>query len=90
MKDWREDKAQMLARLKRIEGQVRGVAAMIEKEDECERVVQQFTAVRKAMDRAFFDLMSCVTRRELAELGIKDRRAEERLEKVTSLLARYG
>ena len=90
MLDWQQDKKKMLNRLRRIEGQIRGVAGMIEKEEECEAVVQQFAAVRKAMDRAFFDLMSCVTRRELAELGIVDPKAQKRLDAVTALLARYG
>ena len=90
MTDWNEDKASLLARLRRIEGQVRGVSAMIEAEQNCEKVVQQFAAVRKAMDRAFFDLMSCVTRRELDELGLASGEAGERLAKVTQLLARYG
>lgn len=90
MSDWTEDKANMMARLRRIEGQVRGVTAMIDAEQDCEKVVQQFAAVRKAMDRAFFDLMSCVTRRELEELGLNSAQAEARLLKVTKLLARYG
>ncbi len=80
----------MLDRLRRIEGQVRGIIGMIEAEGECEPVVQQFAAARKAMDRAFFDLMACVTKRELAELGIDDAKAESRIDAVTALLAKYG
>lgn len=90
MIDWQEDRRNTLLRLRRIEGQVRGVIAMIEKDTDCEAVVQQFAAVRKALDRAFFDLLSCVTRRELADLGIRNASARARLAKVTSLLARYG
>lgn len=90
MNDWQHDKKKMLDRLRRIEGQVRGVAAMIDKEDDCEKVVQQFAAARKAMDRAFFDLMSCMTRRELAELGLDNPKLHVRLDEVSHLLARYG
>jgi len=90
MPDWKADKQKMLHRLSRIEGQLRGVKAMIEREEDCEGVVQQFAAVRKAMDRAFFDLMACVTRRELAGLGIRHPKAERRIGELTSLLARYG
>ena len=90
MSDWKDDKQKMLNRLGRIEGQIRGVTAMIEREDDCEKVVQQFAAVRKAMDRAFYDLMACVTKRELAEIGIKNPKAEARLDQVTALLAKYG
>lgn len=90
MNDAMAAKKQLLDRLKRIEGQVRGVTAMVEAEGDCEPVVQQFAAVRKAMDRAFFDLMACVTQRELDELGLGNAKTKARLDKVTALLARYG
>jgi len=87
---WDKDKAKLLLRLHRIEGQVRGVTGMIVREDDCEGVVQQFAAIRKAMDRAFFDLMSCVTKRELAAVGAHSREASARIDAVASLLAKYG
>ncbi|HEY1076461.1 MAG TPA: metal-sensing transcriptional repressor [Fontimonas sp.] len=90
MADWDQDKQLILNRLKRAEGQIRAIQAMIEQEDDCERVVQQFAAVRKAMDRAFFDLMACVTKRELAGAGALSAKAAAGLGKVTALLARYG
>lgn len=90
MSDWDESKAQVLSRLKRAEGQVRAVVAMVEREDDCERVTQQLAAARKALDRAFYDLIACMTRRELASLGVKDAEAKARLTHMTDLLARYG
>lgn len=39
-------------RLKRIEGQVRGVLRMMEKAQGCKDVVSQLSAVRSAVDRA--------------------------------------
>lgn len=90
MSDWIEGKAQVLARLKRAEGQVRAVASMVEREDDCERVVQQLAAARKALDRAFYDLMACMTRRELEAAGISSNKASEGIRHVTELLARYG
>lgn len=38
-------------RVKRIEGQVRGLLKMMEDEKECKDVVSQMTAVRNAVDR---------------------------------------
>ena len=38
-------------RLKRIEGQIRGVLRMIEEEKDCKEVITQLTASRSAMDR---------------------------------------
>jgi DNA-binding FrmR family transcriptional regulator len=39
-------------RLRRIEGQVRGVLSMMEQEKDCRDVVTQLTAIRSAIDRA--------------------------------------
>ncbi|GGK08879.1 hypothetical protein GCM10007063_34170 [Lentibacillus kapialis] len=38
-------------RVKRIEGQVKGLMKMMEEENECRDVVTQMTAVRNALDR---------------------------------------
>lgn len=90
MSEWDESKAQVMSRLKRVEGQVRAVIGMVEREEDCERVVQQLSASRKALDKAFYDLMACMTNRELASLGIKSAQAKARLAHMTELLARYG
>ncbi|MDX9866219.1 MAG: metal-sensitive transcriptional regulator [Anaerolineaceae bacterium] len=39
----------LLKRLRRIEGQVRGVQAMISDERSCHEIFQQFTAIQSAM-----------------------------------------
>lgn len=90
MSEWEQHKTQVLARLKRAEGQVRGVIQMVEREEDCERVVQQLSAARKALDRAFYDLMACMTQRELAEAGVTEKKVLARLDHMGALLARYG
>ena len=40
----------MLKRLARIEGQLRGLQAMIRRGEDCEAIAQQFSASRKALD----------------------------------------
>ncbi|SFG18367.1 metal-sensitive transcriptional regulator [Sporolactobacillus nakayamae] len=44
--------AQMKNRLKRIDGQIRGILNMMEQGENCRSVVTQMTAARTAMDRA--------------------------------------
>ncbi|MBX6394523.1 MAG: metal-sensitive transcriptional regulator [Alicyclobacillaceae bacterium] len=41
----------MKNRLKRIEGQVRGIMGMMERQESCKDVVTQLSAVRAAIDR---------------------------------------
>ena len=44
-------------RLKRIEGQIRGIARMIEDERTCDDVVTQLLAVRAGMDRVASEIV---------------------------------
>ena len=44
------DRAQLLRRLSRIEGQVRGIARMIERNEYCIDILQQTAALRAAVD----------------------------------------
>lgn len=62
----------MKNRLKRIEGQVRGVLRMMEEDKDCKDVITQLSAARSAMDRAIGyivarNLESCI--RTQAEKG---------------------
>lgn len=90
MAEWEQHRAQVLGRLKRAEGQVRGVIQLVGQDAECEAVVQQLSAARSALDRAFYEIMACMTERELVEAGVGDRKVRARLSEMTRLLARYG
>lgn len=54
-----EHQRDVVNRLKRIEGQVRGLIEMVESGRGCEDVAQQMAAARKAMDKAFYRMMAC-------------------------------
>ena len=55
-----DDKVAVLKRLKRIEGQLRGVQRLIETDEDCEKIAQQLAAARKALDKSFYTLVGCV------------------------------
>jgi CsoR family transcriptional regulator, copper-sensing transcriptional repressor len=55
-----ERKKSLVLRLKRIEGQLRGIQRLIEEDAECEKVAQQLAAARKALDKSFYSLVGCV------------------------------
>ena len=48
----------VIKRLRRLEGQVRGIQRMIEEGDECRNVVTQLAAAQGALDRVGFKLMA--------------------------------
>ena len=53
----RDDKPRLLNRLKRIEGQVRGVARMVEDDRYCIDVLTQIQAARAALGRVESELL---------------------------------
>lgn len=52
-----ENKDQTLKRLKRAEGQVRGIARMVEEDKYCIDVLTQVNAVQAALDKVAIELM---------------------------------
>jgi DNA-binding FrmR family transcriptional regulator len=50
--------ADVVKRLRRAEGQVRGVIAMLESGRDCAEVVTQLAAVSRALDRAGFKVIA--------------------------------
>jgi DNA-binding FrmR family transcriptional regulator len=85
------DKAQLVRRLARIEGQVRGIARMIEREEYCVDILQQTSALRAAVDSLAVlvledHVQGCV--RTAAERGEADRYVEEVVDVVRRTLGR--
>jgi DNA-binding FrmR family transcriptional regulator len=85
------DKTQLVRRLSRIEGQVRGIARMIEREEYCVDILQQTAALRAAVDALALlvledHVQGCV--RTAAERGEADVYAAEVLEVVRRTLGR--
>jgi DNA-binding FrmR family transcriptional regulator len=53
-----ENKDAVLRRLRRIEGQVRGVERMVEEDRYCIDVVTQVTAIQAALDKVALELLT--------------------------------
>lgn len=51
-------KADLRTRLRRIEGQVRGIQNMLDEERECRDIVTQIAAVTKAMEQVGFRMLA--------------------------------
>lgn len=85
--DIEEQRRQVVERLHKIEGQVRGIARMIEGERDCEAVITQILAVKAALDRTAGKIASGFVGECLHDEGP---RAEARISRVIGLLARTG
>jgi DNA-binding FrmR family transcriptional regulator len=85
-----ESKGAVLNRLRRIEGQVRGVAGMVEDDRYCIDVVTQITAIQAALDKVALELLEDHARHCVigAEEARQDERTVELMAAVRRLLRR--
>lgn len=58
-------RADIMSRLKRAEGQLRGIQRMLAEGSPCLDVAQQFSAVRKALDSTYVRMTMCLLEQEL-------------------------
>jgi DNA-binding FrmR family transcriptional regulator len=61
------DKDQLLNRLRRVEGQVRGIQRMVEEDRYCIDVVTQISAIQAALDKIGLGLLDSHARTCMAE-----------------------
>jgi DNA-binding FrmR family transcriptional regulator len=78
-------KEQLLKRLRRVEGQVRGVEKMVEEERYCIDVLTQISAVQAALDKVALGLLD-----EHAHHCIIDSTSSDRHERTEELMAAVG
>ena len=78
-------KDQLLKRLRRIEGQVRGVQGMVEGDRYCIDVLTQIAAVQAALDKVALGLLDEHARHCVAEAA-----PDEKLDKTDELMAAVG
>jgi DNA-binding FrmR family transcriptional regulator len=82
------DREQVLARLKRIEGQVRGLQRMVQENRECEEILIQLAAVRAAMQRVSAMVLARSVGKCLPER--LSRETEAALRRLVEAYARLG
>jgi DNA-binding FrmR family transcriptional regulator len=84
----------VLNRLRRAEGQIRGIQRMVEDGEDCMKIGQQFSAVRKALDSTYLRMTVCFMEQELQSRMQPDAtqkvELDSMLKNMETLLARMG
>lgn len=85
-------KAAVLRRLNRAEGQVRGVARMVEDDKYCIDILTQISATQAALDKVALELMRdhakhCLTNDDIAH-GTTETKADELVNALSRLMKR--
>jgi CsoR family transcriptional regulator, copper-sensing transcriptional repressor len=88
MSGYSASKGDLLKRLARVEGQVRGVARMVEDDRYCIDVVTQINAARAALDKIALGLVDDHVRHCLRDPKDAEERADELMHAVGRMLSR--
>jgi len=86
--DTDRQKRAIMTRLRRVEGQIRGIQRMIEEGRECEAIVTQLMAARSALDSAGLIIMTRHIERCLAPSASDTDPAD--LERIISFFLKFG
>lgn len=87
--DTRTDTDALLARLRRIEGQIRGIHRMLEEDRVCEDIVTQLMAVRSSLDQVGLLIIDkhierCLLHSENSQEGLRE------LQNALKMWLRFG
>ncbi|MBI3532615.1 MAG: metal-sensing transcriptional repressor [Burkholderiales bacterium] len=89
-----DSRTEILNRLRRAEGQLRGIQRMVEEGEDCLKIGQQFSAVRKALDSTYLRMTVCFMAQELEQRLTPDEGQKADLsammKDMETLLARMG
>ena len=83
-----KEKKDILNRLKRAEGQLRGIQKMIEDEQECIDIVTQLTAVRSSINRTMGLVISNQITRALQNPNLDLAQQEDKLQQALDLIVK--
>jgi DNA-binding FrmR family transcriptional regulator len=79
----------LILRLKRVEGQLRGIQAMIDAGADCEDIALQMSASRKALDKAFFEMVACAIEHPQL-VGTRADKEPARIQRLARTLAKFA
>lgn len=85
---YQKDKQALLARLGRIEGQVRGVARMINEDQYCIDVLGQINAIKSAIDQVGLLLLDDHIKTCVVDAAKRDQ--EDKLDELVKAVGRFA
>ncbi len=87
---YRDTLKELIDRLRRIEGQARGIQRMLEESRDCEEVLFQLAAMRSAINRVGIKLISNMMERCLREQYVEGRECKEDFDRVIDIFLKFS
>ena len=85
-----KDTKALLSRLKRVEGQLRGIRQLIESDADCEDIAHQLYAARRALDKSFYAMIACAYTHQIDGELAGSAKLRKGVTKMNSILARFS
>jgi DNA-binding FrmR family transcriptional regulator len=85
---YHDDKEQLLKRLKRAEGQVRGIARMIEEDTYCIDILTQISAAEAALDKVALELLREHSKHCLSDASMTPAERDAKADELTNAVGR--
>jgi DNA-binding FrmR family transcriptional regulator len=85
-----ESRDSMLKRLACVEGQIRGVQRLIKEDADCEKVAQQMTAARRALEKAYHEMVGCLIEDEIFDQKANALSTVEAMTNIRSIINKYS
>ena len=83
-----EHKEQVVKRLSRAEGQVRGLSRMVQDDAYCIDILTQITAVRSALDKVALELVRDHARHCLPDSAVQSPAGTDKVEELVAAMGR--
>jgi len=83
-----ENKEALQKRLRRIEGQVRGISRMVEDDKYCIDILTQMSAIQAALDKVALELVRDHAKHCLTNDGINHGTTDEKADELVSVIGR--
>jgi len=84
----KDSRRSILIRLRRIEGQVRGVQRMIENEDDCSEIMNQIAAIKSAVNQVGLLVFENHARECIAR-SLQEENSEQSFDEIVKMMGRF-
>jgi DNA-binding FrmR family transcriptional regulator len=84
-----DNKADLLTRLKRVEGQVRGIQRMIESDRYCVDILVQLAAIKSAVHQVALSLLDSHTRGCVADAIVNQEGSIEKIDELMDVIRKF-
>jgi CsoR family transcriptional regulator, copper-sensing transcriptional repressor len=83
-----DSKPELHKRLRRIEGQVRGLAKMVENDKYCIDILTQVSAAKAALDKVALELLRDHAKHCLADPDVRSPKGQDKADELTEAMSR--